>query len=36
VCDYIAGMTDRYAVQEGRRLFGGSINLMGDNAERVG
>ena len=35
VCDYISGMTDRYAMQEGRRLFGGSINLMGDNTERA-
>jgi dGTPase len=22
VCDYLAGMTDRYAVQEHQRLFG--------------
>ncbi len=27
VCDYIAGMTDRYAMQEHRRLFGGVPDL---------
>jgi dGTPase len=27
VCDYIAGMTDRYAVQEHRRLFGWAPDL---------
>jgi dGTPase len=23
ICDYLAGMTDRYAIQEHQRLFGG-------------
>jgi dGTPase len=27
VCDYIAGMTDRYALAEHRRLFGGAPPL---------
>ncbi len=27
VCDYIAGMTDRYAIQEGKRIFGRNVNL---------
>ncbi len=27
VCDYIAGMTDRYALEEHRRLFGGAPEL---------
>jgi len=27
VCDYIAGMTDRYAIQEHRRLFGDTLKF---------
>ncbi|MEI8291224.1 MAG: deoxyguanosinetriphosphate triphosphohydrolase [Verrucomicrobiota bacterium] len=27
VCDYIAGMTDRYAIQEHRRLFGNTLKF---------
>jgi dGTPase len=26
VCDYIAGMTDRYAMQEHQRIFGKRLN----------
>ena len=25
VCDYVAGMTDRFALQEGERLLGGGF-----------
>jgi dGTPase len=27
VCDYIAGMTDRYAISEHRRIFGDAPDL---------